>query len=102
MFLVGWLIGCFVVGIISVDGKYGFWGGFFLSFVISPVIGIIIVLMADNTKKKEESIIEEIHKVAKENNPSTREKIQELKEMLEEGLIDEDDYKEAVKKVLGS
>ena len=52
----GWIIFSFVVGFIGSERKIGFWGAFFLSILLSPLIGLIIALVSKN----KEDFIEDI------------------------------------------
>ena len=44
MIFMTWLILALVVGLIGIGRQSGFWGGFFISIFLSPLIGLIIVL----------------------------------------------------------
>ena len=44
MIFITWLILSLVVGLIGIGRQAGFWGGFFISIVLSPLLGLIIVL----------------------------------------------------------
>jgi len=46
-----WLVFSIVVGAIGKERKIGFAGGFFLSILLSPLIGLIIVLVSDKKDK---------------------------------------------------
>lgn len=37
----------FVVGLIGKNRKFGFWGYFFASLLVTPIIGILLVLASD-------------------------------------------------------
>lgn len=37
----------FIVGLLGRDRKFGFWGYFFASLLLTPVIGLILVLASD-------------------------------------------------------
>ncbi len=42
------LIGiCVIIGFVGRHRKFGFWGYFFCSILLTPVIGILIVLASD-------------------------------------------------------
>jgi hypothetical protein len=42
-----------VVGWIGRDRKFGFWGYFFCSLALTPIVGLVIVLASDRRKKVE-------------------------------------------------
>lgn len=103
-----WIILSFVVGFIGSDRKIGFGGAFFISLILSPLIGLIFALMSkteeeekykqkilDTQKSQEESlkmlsksktiqkisIVDEIEKFQKlkNNNSITEEEFVRLK-----------------------
>lgn len=45
-FLV-YVIACFVVGLLGINRKFGFWGYFFGSILLTPIIGLLLVLGSD-------------------------------------------------------
>lgn len=47
-----WLILSVIVGGIGLTKKIGFWGGFACAALLSPLIGIIIVLVSGNPKQR--------------------------------------------------
>lgn len=50
--LIIWLFFAIVVGFIATDKAMGFWGGFLWSVLLSPLVGIIIVLLSKSKKQK--------------------------------------------------
>jgi len=53
MSLLLYIILCIVIGVFGANKKFGFWGYFFGSIVLTPVIGIILVLASDKRNKIE-------------------------------------------------
>ena len=53
--IIFWLIFSLIVGAIGNDRKIGFAGGFFLSILLSPLIGLIIVLVSDKKNRAQET-----------------------------------------------
>lgn len=49
----GWILFALVVGLVGQDRKIGFLASFILSLVLSPVIGLIIVLLSKSKKDME-------------------------------------------------
>lgn len=43
--IILWIIGCLVIGYMASGTSLGFWSGFLLSLILSPLIGFIIVLL---------------------------------------------------------
>lgn len=46
--LIIYIIICLIIGLLGVNRKFGFWGYFFGSIVLSPVIGLLLVLASDS------------------------------------------------------
>jgi hypothetical protein len=64
-----WIIASFVVGIIGGNRKIGFWTTFFISLILSPLIGLIFVLVSkDSDEVQKNSITDEIEKSQKLRN----------------------------------
>jgi len=42
----------FIVGLLGKNRKFGFWGYFFASLLLTPVIGLILVLASDKNPPK--------------------------------------------------
>lgn len=78
MIYIIWIILAILVGILGKDRKIGFGLSFFLSIILSPLIGLIIVLISDKSKK-----------VIK------KQKYKEFKE-----LAEKEEYKENYKKAI--
>jgi len=49
-FLLIYLIASILVGLLGTNRKFGFWGYFFGSMLLSPMVGIILVLASDDRK----------------------------------------------------
>ncbi len=41
----------FVVGLLGVNRKFGFWGYFFGSILLTPIIGLLLVLASDKERE---------------------------------------------------
>jgi hypothetical protein len=50
MIYVAYLLACLVVALLGMNRKLGFWGYFFASLLLSPLVGIILVLASDVRK----------------------------------------------------
>ena len=48
-----YLLLCLLVGLIGINRKFGFWGYFFGSIVLSPIWGLFLVLASDPRRPKE-------------------------------------------------
>jgi uncharacterized membrane protein len=45
-----YIILCLVIGLIGMNRKFGFWGYFFGSVILTPVVGIILIFASDARK----------------------------------------------------
>jgi len=46
-----YLVACFLVGIFGINKKFGFWGYFFGSLLLSPLVGVILLFASDSKRK---------------------------------------------------
>lgn len=107
---IGWIIFSIIVGALGSSRKIGFAGAFFLSLILSPVIGLIITLFSkdkENEKYKEEILItqkqqQETLSEIKENSKtiSITEELTKLKELKDKGLLSEDEFQKAKDRIL--
>ena len=74
---IGWLIFAFIVGFIGSDRKIGFWGAFFWSVLLSPLIGLIITLVSESNAAAKER--EETKNLIKTQNEMIRQQTEALK-----------------------
>lgn len=112
----GWIIFSFVVGFIGSGRKIGFWGAFFLSLLLSPLIGLIIALVSKD--KEDEAYKEKIlhaqksqqetlnnlsqSKQSEFSTKSVADELEKLKKLREENLITEDEFVKLRNKVINS
>ena len=47
MHIAIYLLICLVVGLLGINRKFGFWGYFFGSIVLTPVMGLLLVVASD-------------------------------------------------------
>ncbi len=47
-----YLLLCLIIGLIGVNRKFGYWGYFFCSLFLTPVIGAIILLGSDERRER--------------------------------------------------
>ncbi|KPA15496.1 membrane protein [Candidatus Magnetomorum sp. HK-1] len=43
---------CLLIGLLGANRKFGFWGYFFGSILLSPIIGLCLVLASDKRNPK--------------------------------------------------
>ncbi len=53
MLLLIYCVGSFLVGLLGKNRKFGFWGYFFGSLLLTPIIGLLLVLGSDKRKPVE-------------------------------------------------
>lgn len=102
--ILTWLIGAVIVGFIgSSISRIGWFMSFFWSLLLSPIVGLIIVLC---TQKKDEKLLEAVSEI--KNNTATSAtsdkiaKIVEAKGLLDSGAISEDEFNILKKELLGA
>ena len=45
--LIAYCALCYIVGMLGADRKFGLWGTAAISFIFTPIIGLLIVLASD-------------------------------------------------------
>ena len=45
-----WLVGALLVAVLGRNRRFGFWGYFFASLLLTPIIGLLMLLAAIPTK----------------------------------------------------
>lgn len=113
--IFGWIVLSFILGAVGSSRSTGFWGTFFLSLFLSPLIGFIVLLFskdnADEVYKqkllKQQQQIIEINKLKGQTQIQPKkegklEKLEKLFEMKEKGILSDDEYDEEKKKILSN
>jgi hypothetical protein len=54
MWIVVYLLLCFIVAIAGMNRKLGFWGYFFVSILLTPIVGLLMVLVSDRRPEFQE------------------------------------------------
>ena len=108
--ILGWIILSFVVAFIGSDRKIGYWGTFFLSLLLSPIIGAIFALASQRNIQVSnyripvyESVRDEsISETSNDNNrTSNAEQLEKLAALKEKGILTEDEFIQEKKKIIG-
>ena len=116
-FFFGWIIFSIIVGAIGSNRKIGFAGAFFLSFFLSPLVGLIITVLSKSledekrsqemleTQKKQQKTLEEIKNNEVEFRTNTSpisiaDEIEKLKKLKEEGTISQEEFESLRAKVI--
>lgn len=47
---IAYIVFSLIIAILGTDRKFGFWGYFFCSLLLSPAIGLIVLLASDKRK----------------------------------------------------
>ena len=92
--LAFWIILSFIVGSMATDKSIGFWGGFFLSLLLSPLIGLIIVIIAPGKPDPSAQIPAQ--------NLSVADEIAKFSRLYEDGIISKEDFEAQKNKLLNS
>jgi len=54
MHIVLYIVAALLVASLGIDRKFGFWGYFFGSLALTPLVGVILVLASDPRKLPEQ------------------------------------------------
>ena len=90
----------FVVGIIAKDRKIGFPIAFFISLLLSPLIGLVITL--NSAKTKDEEYKEKMLEIVENNavSSSVADQLHKLNELRKEGVLTDEEFNEQKEKLL--
>ncbi len=50
--LVLYVVACVIMAYVGRNGKFTFWGNFWVSVIFTPIIGLLVVLAQDNRNAK--------------------------------------------------
>lgn len=111
---LGWIIVSFVVGFIGSGRTIGFWGAFFASLLLSPLIGLVIVMFSKSKEDEEYrerfmEVQQNQHEVLKKmsetdhaKSVSVADELEKLKRLRESSLITEEEFQKLKQKVINS
>jgi uncharacterized membrane protein len=96
-----WIALTFVVAFLGSERKIGGFTAFFLSLVLSPLIGILIVLTS--TKLSEEQFQKELLQAQTKEVPEveTASEIEKYHDLLQKGIISQEEFDKKKAKILG-
>jgi hypothetical protein len=68
--LFGWILFSILIGLLGQNRKIGFWGAFLFSFLLSPIIGLLITIVSDSAQSESEKHVfkKYIERAAKAKN----------------------------------
>jgi hypothetical protein len=97
--LIFWFVLSAIIAVAGEKRKIGFWGAFFLSFLLSPLIGLIGLLMSDKLPdpKEEEAKRRALQAAAQGSIPD---QLAKLKSLADAGAITAEEYASAKEKLL--
>ena len=110
----GWIIFSFVVGFVGSGRKIGFFGAFFLSLLLSPLIGLIIALVSKNeadeayktevltVQQNQQETLKKLSETERIKTVSIADELAKLKIMREDGIITEDEFQNLKNKIINS
>lgn len=49
--ILAWLVGAMIIGFFGRRYRFGFWGYFFASILLTPIVGLLLLLAAVPTRK---------------------------------------------------
>ena len=47
-FVAAWIAASWIIGVLGRDKRFGLFGNFLVSFLFSPLVGVIVLLASDN------------------------------------------------------
>ncbi len=110
-----WIGLSFLAGYVGSDRKIGFWGGFLISILLSPLIGFIVVALSKvryeeeyeeeilQTQIQQQKALEKIsEQTASVNQISISDEILKLKDLQERGILTEEEFEAQKRKLLNS
>lgn len=107
--IISWIILSIIIGAVGANRKIGFAGAFFLSLLLSPLIGIIftVVSKSKETEKYEKEILsvqisqkKAIEELKENNVGNIADDLIKIKKLLDEGIINIEEYENLKMKAL--
>lgn len=109
-----WIILSFVVGFIGSDRKIGFGGAFFISLILSPLIGLIFALMSKTkeeekyrervleSQRSQQKSLEKLSKSKPIQKISIADEIEKLQKLKNSNSITEEEFVKLKNKIINS
>lgn len=105
---IAWLIASFTIAFMGSDKKIGYWGGFFVCLLLSPLIGLFVVVLSPDDPNKvvvmpasnDPNPVKKTEEPTKSEGKSTADEIAKYHELLKVGAITQQEFEEAKKKLL--
>lgn len=103
-FLIIWLVFCTLVGAMGSGRSIGFAASFFISLLLSPLIGFVVVLCSKTeTQEKLEKVIinqSENNNITTDNSMSIADELEKLAKLKDKGIITEAEFNLGKEKLL--
>jgi len=106
MTILLWIFFSFIVGIIGSDKTIGFLGGFLWSLILSPVIGLIIVIVSKSnadvvaSNKSHKLQIETLEQLKSTKSTNIGHELEKIAILRKEGIISDKEFELAKSKIL--
>lgn len=106
-----WITLSFFVGWLGAERRVGFWGAFLLSIFLSPLVGFIVTVISktNEQERREKMQMEQqqaqtaaLQSMSASAPVSVAQELQNLKSLLDSGVINQAQYDAAVAKVTGA
>lgn len=109
--IISWLFFSTLVGLIGINRKIGFGGAFFLSLLLSPLIGLVFALVSKSLseEKHENEVIalqqkqnKLLSNIDKGSASSITDDLIKINELYEKGVIDKDEFEKIKAKLIAN
>lgn len=109
IYIISWIVVSLIIGAIGSSRKIGFGGAFFLSLLLSPLLGLIITLVSKTkdaikyeqevlaTQKKQQETLE---KIKYQNISSITDELKKIKDLLDSNVISAEEFETLKKKII--
>lgn len=110
---IGYMFFAALVGAMSTERVIGFWGGFLWSIVLSPVIGLIIMLCSKSkdTLRREQAMSRDARKqteilqhmalqTKKNNQENLSDELAKWKKQCDDGIITQEEYQKIKNRIM--
>lgn len=97
---IAWIVLALVCGLLGKSKKIGFWGAFFLSLILTPIIGFIVAILSPD-EVEQPTVPVNTNSVSEQLNTSAPigDQLKQLYELKEAGAITQEEF-EVVKSKL--
>lgn len=101
IFIAGWILPSALLGLLGDTRVLGFWKSILISILLSPVIGLIIILAS---KSRQTDALEKakLKQIKEEQGERISEELGRLHALHSNGAIDDEEYQKAKNKILSN